>query len=195
MGSPGLAASDITVPACVHWHVCDGCSVSTPLGAQNYLNALALSGSAAGGGSMSGGFDQPNADVCEAQTVHGFFGIESCAVDQIVQCLSSIPIVPKLEFDDYFYPEFVPGGTVARFSLREAIGPRRGARRLTFRLLDDGLGNSHGGRLTIARNGLVRFFTPFVSQDAVAKFAYEVTDHLGRVGIGVVAINLVPNTR
>ncbi|MFC1665709.1 hypothetical protein ACFL17_08800, partial [Pseudomonadota bacterium] len=183
------------VPVCVHWHACDGCSVSTPQGSQDYQNTLSLSGLSAGSVAMSGGFDESGEDSCKARTAHGFYGIESCAVDQIAQCLLSIPIVPRLVFDDYLYPKFVPGGRPVRFSLRAAAEPQRGAGRLIFRLLDGSAVDSHGGRLTLRKNGLVKFFTPKVGQATTAKFAFEVSDHNGRVGIGVASINVTPASR
>jgi len=192
LGSPGLTAADINVPTCVHWHACDACSVSTPLGAQQLLNDLIGNGVTAGGASLSGGFSHPDDDACDARTLHGFFGIESCAVDQIAQCLRTLQVRPWLRLRTLYYPKPVYGPDPVRFSLRAAVEPQRAAGKLVFRLLGDGNVDSRGGSLHLKENGLATFTPPSVLQPGVAKFAFEVTDERGHKATGVTAFNVIP---
>jgi len=79
-GTPvGSASVPMTssLPVHVLWHTQDGCNVSTPAGSEG----IARSSATAIGNPMEGGFNDPaQPDPCQANTVHGFLGVESCAV-------------------------------------------------------------------------------------------------------------------
>lgn len=77
-GQPLVRPGMVDIPAHVMWHVKDGCSVSPPGGSAAIVSDFNPD---AASNAVQGGFDDPaQPNSCQANTVHGFLGIESCAV-------------------------------------------------------------------------------------------------------------------
>ena len=95
-----LRPSNVAVPAKVIWNIKDSCGKSKPV---DSLTLVTLFNPWAGFANLGGGFDDPNMEnTCDANTYHGFLGIESCAVVHETNWLSNLasalpaarPIVP-----------------------------------------------------------------------------------------------------
>ncbi len=77
-GQPLVRPGTVDKAAHVIWHVKDGCSVSPPGGSAAIVSDFNPD---AASNAVQGGFDDPaQPNPCQANTVHGFLGIESCAV-------------------------------------------------------------------------------------------------------------------
>jgi hypothetical protein len=92
IGTANVLPASVSGPVHISWHISDGCSVTTPANA----SALVSDFSDATGVSISGGFESAaSASPCDADSYHGFPGIESCAVqeetDWMATELASLP--------------------------------------------------------------------------------------------------------
>jgi hypothetical protein len=85
-----LHPSSVAVPAHVMWHVSDGCGVSLPV--RSSVLAFDFNPYAASNPGK-GGFDDPaRINDCKGNTLHGFFGIESCAVGLTTNWLDNLEL-------------------------------------------------------------------------------------------------------
>jgi len=79
---PEVRPSHVLRPVHVLWHLGDTCSVSLAVDSQDLVGAFPD----ASGVGLLGGFVDPMATTaCDALTLHGFLGIESCAVEKSVE--------------------------------------------------------------------------------------------------------------
>lgn len=75
---PLVRPSTVSVLTHVMWHVDDACSVSPPAGSAAIVSDFNPDATSS---AVQGGFNDPaQPNPCKANTVHGFLGIESCAV-------------------------------------------------------------------------------------------------------------------
>ncbi len=73
----------LKVPTHISWHNGDLCSVTTPLDSVLLTGQLFASGLDVVADVMNGGFADPTqTNPCKANTLHGFMGIETCAVNR-----------------------------------------------------------------------------------------------------------------
>jgi len=82
VNAENVSFADLIDNVHVSWHESDGCSSSPSSGSASLTASLLAAGVSAVGRAASGGFDDPaHTRDCNANTVHGFYGVESCAVE------------------------------------------------------------------------------------------------------------------
>lgn len=188
---PRLKPDFVTVPAHVLAHRHDGCFVSTPLNSailhKDFLAAAVpsvLSG-------VNGGFEL-DPDQCNAQTFHGYLGIEQNAVKTIVKRMVQILHDLKLAFPGNIKPRAfntriaTPANTAITINLDL----------LTFDLNGDPLryslphgSSSRGGALQI-KGSFVRYWPPAGTTNITDGFVYRVSDGKGGTGNGVIRVKV-----
>lgn len=85
-----LHPSLVAVPAHVIWHIGDGCGVSEPAASSGLVTDFNPD---AARNPIAGGFDDPaKINDCKGNTLHGFFGIESCAVGHSTNWLDGLAL-------------------------------------------------------------------------------------------------------
>lgn len=91
-GSPPNVQPDfVQVPAHVMWHIQDACSTTQPVDSKNLVSALLSAGVDSASDAVSGGFEDPSQpNKCQANTFHGFLGIESCAVGTTTSWMDNV---------------------------------------------------------------------------------------------------------
>jgi len=85
-----LQPAFVDVPVQILGHLQDGCFVSPPAQAMIVRNNFVNAGVQTFFRQVSGGFAKDASDPCEAQSFHGFLGIENATVDRIARRMTRI---------------------------------------------------------------------------------------------------------
>lgn len=164
-------------------HLNDSCLLSLTAEAQNLYDELVVNGSRVQINGFYGGFNNPaQPDACQSDTLHGFFGIESGAVDRTTQWFDSL-LVRFLGVRPVAAPVTLIAGTTT----------------IDLSVLSDGEGelfyslpfteSSLGGTLLL-NNGVVTYTPPANTVSTEDSFVYVVKSSNGRVSHNVVKILL-----
>jgi len=185
-----VEASAISKPTQVVWHGSDQCSVTAPFDSSQLVTALDQASIATKGIEVFGGFNDPSqSNNCQANTNHGFLGIETCAVRQMTDwaadTLLSLPVSrPAIASGDPTTLQ-TPAGNQFRFTV-----DANGAAPFTFSLphsITDLMG-------VIEPDGADQFlYTPPVGLDTTTdSFVYVATDANGGTSSNVIRIRINP---
>ncbi|MDH5446271.1 MAG: hypothetical protein OEY52_12000 [Gammaproteobacteria bacterium] len=189
-----LKPSSVTVPAHVMLHVKDACRVSPPQGAYNLVAAFEPDASV---NVIDGGFDATDKeDDCKANTYHGFFGIESCAVGKATDWVKGLRLPDSRPVQDLVKTSYeliiVNPGDTTKVEVGQDIEAAKGGE-LTYSLPYSL--TSLGGSVSIEGN-IVTYTAPAEindSQGLFDSFVYTVTEEGGgkRSEVRYIAVSAV----
>jgi len=184
VGSAALPLSAIAAPMHVLWHAQDGCSVTPPAGTANLVQSVA----GTTGDPVSGGFDDPaEPDPCQARRLHGFLGIELCAVSKHAVWLDARGIALVGPTANAIGTATTIGVTV-RIDLASATAAGAGGA-LTHSLA--GSSTPLGGTVSIS-GATVTYTPPNGVSGTTDRFAYVVREANGTLRSNVVSVAIAP---
>ncbi len=180
--------SAINKPTQVLWHGSDQCGVTAPFDSSQLVTELDQAGVATKGIEVFGGFNDPSqSNNCQANTNHGFLGVETCAVRQMTDwaadTLLTLPVTrPAIASGDPATLQ-TPAGIQFRFTVSA-----NGTAPFTFSLphsITDLMG-------VIELDGSNQFlYTPPVGLDNTTdSFVYVATDANGGTSSNVIRIRI-----
>jgi len=186
-GTPvGSASVPMTAALPVHvmWHIQDGCNVSTPDGSRS----LAKSSATAIGDPMQGGFNDPaQPDPCQANTVHGFLGIENCAVTKDTAWIDARNLSTTIPTANAV-SDTTQTGMPKNIDLSSAVAPAA-AGTLTLSLPH---GTSALGGTVSLVGAVVAYTPPAGVMNTVDRFVYRVQESGGGHSTNVVSVTITP---
>ncbi|MFT5116969.1 MAG: hypothetical protein ACI9NY_000496 [Kiritimatiellia bacterium] len=170
----------------VAWNEADQCNVSTPIGSENLTSDLKIAGILAVGRKIAGGFYDPNEhSLCQARTVHGFYGIESCTVTTMTSWYSglidnTVPVTRPIA------PAFITATSVPLSVDLSLLATGQGT--LSFNL--PFTTSSLGGVLSIEGSNVIYTPPEGIIVNTTDSFVYIVTDENGGTSHNVIKVNL-----
>lgn len=184
VGSNALPRSAIRAPLHVLWHSQDACALSTPSGARD----LALAVPGATGDPVSGGFNDPTEpDPCQARTLHGFLGIESCAVSRHTNWLDSLGLALTGPVANAVNTA-TAANTSTQVDLAGATAPGAGG---TLAHTLPSSTSVLGGAVSIAGT-MVTYTPPGGVSGSTDRFVYAVRESNGAIRHNIVAVSIGP---
>lgn len=170
VGSVDVDPANVASPAHVSWHVDDGCGV-TPVSGSAELVSDFPDGTSQG---IKGGFQDPaRISDCNANSYHGFMGIESCAVgaetDWMDGVVAALPASRPLLSLAGAAPSTTSGLTIP--ITLNAVASSGGALTYTLPYTTTAL----GGTVSVSGN-TVTYTAPTVGVTTLDKFAFSVSE-------------------
>jgi len=180
-------------PTYIAWHADGQCQSSLPEDSQLLQNQFLQASKTIDAFAFTGGFEQPDSAACEPLSLHGFLGIESCAVNKIadwahtiindLNTMTNTPPVAKpvnrLAEDNVSYPML--------FSLRNAASDADDDA-LVFSVPQQT--TNLGGNVSVSSDGLVSYTPAEQLLDGLDSFVYLVTDSQGAMDYAIATIEV-----
>ncbi|MDH5446270.1 MAG: alpha/beta hydrolase [Gammaproteobacteria bacterium] len=150
--NPMLRPSSVSVPTHVMWHVNDACSVSPAAGSSKLATDFNPDAKMV---AISGGYDATDKQTnCKGHTVHGFYGIETCAVEQETKWMDGLELEgnkPKATSQTYTYSN-INGADIGKL-----VEPSKEGAKLTISLPFSK--TSEGGEVSI-KDDIISYTVP-----------------------------------
>lgn len=178
-----LQPAQAKLPVHVMWHVNDGCGVTKPALSEALVTAF---DPAAANNPISGGFNADDGSVCNADSYHGYYGIETCAVGRETNWMDGLNL-PSNRPQALAITTSAPFEGTINISLSASSTPAVKGAKLTYSLPFSK--TTQWGKATL-EGDTVTYTAPPMLSGTVDQFVYVVHEEGGGTSHQVVSIEL-----